>query len=300
LRFCAARSGDSDARPRFGYGSRPARPVTVEAPTRPSVGWHLARLGFAGSTHQAFLDRRLIGWVLRIVPPRHRRSLALRILSLSPHYFIYQWSRYPPDWSRTRVLEAEFARNTDSRRQIAEEILAPMISRDAVVLDFGCGAGFLAAHIHGLVEQVVAVDVSSGAVACARVLNPGPTYRVNRAGDLPVRDASIDCVYSIAVFQHIDVAEWPRYLADLWRALRPGGHGVCQVAIAEHDPVVYHERPRMRGRYSLRFEERPSAEVAASLRDAGFVDVQITSVGRAASIDDDVGDGFLATFRKPG
>src|SRR3990172_1463698 len=52
--------------------------------------WQVGRLLFAVSRDQAFLDRA--GWILSLAPGRQRRSWALRLLSLSPHYFIYQWT----------------------------------------------------------------------------------------------------------------------------------------------------------------------------------------------------------------
>jgi len=272
--------------------------VRPEQERRPSLGWQIGRILLAGSSRQAFLDHRWIGRLLPAAPERWRRSLALRVLSLSPHYFIYQWDRYPADWSRKRVLEAESERNRQSRREIAEAILAPRIPANATVLDFGCGPGFLVREVLEFAGQVVAVDVSSGTLACARVLNPCPTYRLNRAGDLPVRDETIDVVYSIAVFQHIEAVNWPTYFEDFARILRPGGRGICQFAAADREPVKYVEPTGLRARYSLRFEERGSDEVAAALSAAGFVDVRVEPI--AASINDDVGRQHLATVSQAG
>lgn len=259
----------------------------------------MARIALGGSGRQAFLDHRWIGWLLRIAPERRRRSLALRILSLSPHYFIYQWEGYPAGWSRRRILEAESERNRRSRRQIAEQILAPIIPADATVLDFGCGPGYLTGEVHRLARDVVGVDVSAGTLACATVLNPGPSYRINRDDRLPLPDASIDVLYSIAVFQHLDPAVWPTYFADFARVLRAGGRGVCHVAVADRERVIYQQPPGLRARYSLRFEERSTSDVVTALNAAGFVNVRVAPIARAAVIDDDVGRQHVATFDKP-
>lgn len=266
---------------------------------RPSIAWQLARLALAGSRRQAFLDHRAIAWWLRVAPERRRRSLALRILSLSPHYFIYQWERYPAHWPRRRVLEAEHERNVRSRRQIATRLLAPRIDADATVLDFGCGPGFLAGQVCPLAREVIAVDVSGGTLACARVLHPGPAYRLNRGGELPVADATIDLVYSIAVLQHIDPADWPAYFDEFVRVLRPGGHGVCHVVVDDLAPASYRPPKGPRARYSLRFEPRAGDQIAATLVEAGFTDVRVEPLDPASGIDDDVGRQHTATFRKP-
>lgn len=268
--------------------------------TRPTLQWQVGRLLLAGSRRQAFLDQRWIGALLQVTPPARRRSLALRLLSLSPHYFIYQWERYPRDWSWSQVLDAESERNRATRAQIAERILAPLISDEATVLDFGCGPGYLAARVRKLAREVVAVDVSRGTLACAQVLNPGPSYaRLDRGGRLGLPDESIDLVYSIAVFQHIDPGQWPACFRDFVRVLRPGGVGVLHLAVAEQDAVAYHQPRGLRGRYSLRFEEHGSAEVSRALLGAGFVDVRVEPVLGGAGIDDDVGHQHVATFRKP-
>ena len=268
--------------------------------TRPSLGWQIGRIALGGSRRQAFLDHRWIACLLRLAPESRRRALALRILSLSPHYFIYQWERYPAEWGRCRILGAEDDRNRRSRHQIAEQILRPVIEHDHTVLDFGCGPGYLAAEIRSLTgAEVIAVDVSSGTLACARILNPGPSYRLNGDGRLPVRDGSVDVVYSIAVFQHLDPGDWPRCFSDFARVLRPGGRGICHVAIADDAPATYREPAGLRARYSLRFEEHSSDAVRSALSAAGFVDIRVEPVDGAMSIDDDVARQHVATFRKP-
>ncbi len=55
---------------------------------RPGRAWRLMRLMIAGSKDHAFLDRVWVARLLRSCPADKRRSLALRLLSLSPHYWI--------------------------------------------------------------------------------------------------------------------------------------------------------------------------------------------------------------------
>jgi SAM-dependent methyltransferase len=265
----------------------------------PPIRWQVARLALAGSSRQAFLDHRWIAWLFKAAPQRYRRSLAQRLLSLSPHYFIHQWDGYPPDWKRSRVLDAELERNRDSRRQIAEKLLAPQLAPDSRVLDFGCGPGFLAQDVSRRVREVVAVDISSGTLACARELNPGPTYKLVRGTALPVEDASIDTVYAIAVFQHLDPTVWPSHFESFARVLRPGGRGLCHFAIADENPTAFEQPKGVRGLYSLRYQESTSKTVYDLLVDAGFVDVRISPTRYVASIDDDVGRQHVAIFRNP-
>lgn len=266
---------------------------------RPRLGWQLARLVAGGSRRQAFLDQPWIVWILRAAPRRLRRGLALRILSLSPHYFIYQWDGYPPSSDRRQVLEAELERNRRSRHQIAAQVLIPRLRPDSVVLDFGCGPGFIASELHPHAQEVIAVDVSRGTLACAEELNPGPSYRRSVGAELPVADATVDLVYAVAVFQHLDPRDWPAYFREFRRVLRPGGTGVCHFPLAEAQPAAYRKPAGPRACYSLRFEQSTSQTVMEALAAAGFTDAEVIPVAELANVDDDVGRQHLVLFRRP-
>ena len=201
----------------------------------PGLAWKLARALIASSKDHAFLDRRWIGGTLSLMPRRLRVPLALRLLSLSPHYWVYQWtSLYPAEFRRGAILRREFDRNASSRREICENILRGFLRPEMTVLDFGCGPGFLAREVSRHVKQVVAADVSHGVTACARILNPAPnlTYVTNRPTDLAaVADRSIDLVYSFAVFQHLLREQTVVFFREFARVLRPGGSGLFHIIL---------------------------------------------------------------------
>ena len=60
-----------------------------------------------------------------------------------------------------------------------------MVSRNAHILDAGCGPGRLTGKLHELGHRVVGVDVDPGLIAAAQIDHPGPTYFT---GDLAVLD----------------------------------------------------------------------------------------------------------------
>src|SRR5260370_9855662 len=120
---------------------------------------------------QNFLGAR---WVERVVgssPASVRERVALRFLSLSPHYFY------------NRDIQREDARNRWSRQILTDELIAPHLTSRSRVLDYGCGPGYLAAAVAEKAAHVDAVDISRGVLACARVLNgrPNITYRTPAA-----------------------------------------------------------------------------------------------------------------------
>lgn len=273
----------------------------------PPRGWKLARALIARSKQHAFLDRPWIGWLLGATPRRLRRPLALRLLSLSPHYWVYQWSsRYPVEYRRGAVLEHEFERNARSRRQICDALLRRFVRPTDAVLDFGCGPGFLARAISPHVARVVAADVSRGVIACARCLNPAPNlrYLANRASDLSaVPNASIDLAYSFAVFQHLLLEQTEGFLREFARILKPGGRALYHTILKVPGADQYTGEPDS-GRWldrdvNLRMVYLSADEIRSLLARLGFVNVSIEPISSLCDIDDDIGREHLVRFARP-
>ena len=84
-----------------------------------------------------------------------------------------------------------------------------------IVLDVGCGTGRDAAAVDG---TFVGVDLSRGMLARAP-RGPGLHYIQADAAYLPIKRAdSVLCTYTLST-----TADWRRALAEMLRALRPGG-----------------------------------------------------------------------------
>lgn len=184
--------------------------------------WTVSR----GSSSQNFLGAAWIPRFLATVPERSRRKWTLRILSLSPHYFV------KPDLPKFRglgydeYLELSLRDIAASRDEIYDRVFKAPLADASTVLDLGCGPGFLAAAAARDGKTVHAADISRGAIACARVLNPSDriTYLLADAGGLSgIPDASIDAVTSLAVVQHLTEETFGEYLSVCADKLRDGG-----------------------------------------------------------------------------
>jgi 2-polyprenyl-6-hydroxyphenyl methylase/3-demethylubiquinone-9 3-methyltransferase len=93
------------------------------------------------------------------------------------------------------------------------------------VLDLGCGGGFMSEALAARGAEVTGVDLSRGAIAIARrhAASGGLAirYLVASGEDLPLPDASVDCVVCVDVLEHVRSLD--RVLDEIRRVLRPGG-----------------------------------------------------------------------------
>ena len=106
----------------------------------------------------------------------------------------------------------------DFYRALADELGAGSI------LDVGCGTGILTVTLAAPGRKVVGIDPSHNMLehAKARPSGEGVDWVLGDSRDIP--SGLFDyAVMTGNVAQHIPDSDWPRTLADLRRALRPGG-----------------------------------------------------------------------------
>lgn len=265
-----------------------------------------------GLADQSFLGNPLLPGLIRRIPEAHRRRFVLRLLSISPHYFTEIGSdRYPPEMSMPDVLELELARNVQSRRQLADDVIAPFLDPRSRVLDFGCGIGILASHMADRCAHVTGVDISCGAIACGKVLFPKPNLgfaSVARGQIAGVADQSMDLVTAIAVMQHMDDVALASTLQEIHRVLVPGGMALCHVPLTESSVATPHATQHqdrrnpvtrlLQRRYGLLMLYRDRALVEAMFRNAGFDIESSGRIGAHAEIEDDIAHQHLFVLRR--
>ena len=269
-------------------------PMSVVKLARDAGNVLMYRATWGGS--QNFLGAR---WVERFVansPAAAREQVALRFLSLSPHYFY------------ARDVHSEDTRNRQSRQSLADQLIVPHLTPQTRVLDYGCGPGYLASAVAGRADEVHAVDISRGVLACARALNGRPNITFQTPDEFRAAGTRVDLAYSFAVIQHLRTEVLHDVLDRLAEAVRPGGTLLLHFAVP--DQVQWRTEPQWRAdeslanraklRYALNCFGRSPAEMSDLVTERGFTDVTVRPLSGDITVpgDADIPNQHLLTARR--
>jgi SAM-dependent methyltransferase len=154
----------------------------------------------------------------------------------------------PPDrraWLQERrtVVEAQYdaeapeyeddAYPTTSHRAFVEQLLATC-PPSGTVLDAPCGTGPYFEQVRATGRRVVGIDQSAGMLTQARAR--GIATRLEQVGLQELAyEAEFDGSMTIDAMENVPPEDWPLVLANLHRAVRPGGH--VYLTVEELDPA---------------------------------------------------------------
>jgi len=131
-----------------------------------------------------------------------------------------------------------------------------------VCVEIGCGTGRITRQLVQIFHRVEAVDVSEEMITYAqeRIGDPRITFHLTPGLVLPMKDASVDAVFSTHVFQHLNsLQESQAYFAEVSRVMRSGA------TLMIHLPV--HEWPSMRKMFSSLYKViKVAGDVRAAAR----------------------------------
>lgn len=97
------------------------------------------------------------------------------------------------------------------------------IKEPSVILDVGCGAGFLSNELALAGHTVTGVDLSGPSLAVAARYDSTKTvtYKVANAFELPFADASFDVLCAMDFLEHVENPD--KVIKEFARVLKPGG-----------------------------------------------------------------------------
>jgi SAM-dependent methyltransferase len=117
--------------------------------------------------------------------------------------------------------------------QLRRLVAATPSAEPIEILDVGCGHGLIHPFLRDPNYRLTGVDVAGEAIRLARQTNPEVIYETYDGRRLPYPDARFDVVFTICVLHHVPVEQWPAFVAEMRRVLRPGG----RVVIFEHNKL---------------------------------------------------------------
>jgi SAM-dependent methyltransferase len=112
------------------------------------------------------------------------------------------------------------------------DLLGAHLSEFPRVLDFGCGCGRTLLHLMNRfpTHQFIGTDVDSEAISwCSRYLGPASFCANRPEPPLPLKNGSVDLIYGISVFTHLNKNHQKAWIPELNRVLRPGGALIISV-----------------------------------------------------------------------
>lgn len=123
----------------------------------------------------------------------------------------------------------------------------------SMVLDFGCGSGRLARWwADGTHGRINGCDPNRELVRWCRENLPFMNAATSEPEPpLPYPDETFDFVYALSIFTHLPDDQADRWMAELRRVLKPGGHLLFTVAGSAY-------RERLEGQDAARFERGES------------------------------------------
>lgn len=166
--------------------------------------------------------------LLESLPIRRLRAVP-KMLARQQYGAVWDGEVHNEESARVAVAgyadDAEWQRSgADTASHVRERL---QLGASDVVLEIGCGAARVGAHLAPHVRTWIGCDVSSQMLKFAREALRGhdnvQLHRLNGHDLFGIESSSVDAVYCTAVFMHLDEWDRYRYVTEAARVLRPGG-----------------------------------------------------------------------------
>jgi SAM-dependent methyltransferase len=131
---------------------------------------------------------------------------------------------------RRWTLEEFYGKGERYLRYISKDL--DEVSKDATVLDFGCGVGRISRILARNFKTVIGLDVSESMVRLAKEYNDsiGSLSFAHYDGkNFPFTNSAFDLIVSFQVLQHVDPVGIKKILSEIYRVKKPDGIAILHL-----------------------------------------------------------------------
>ncbi len=148
---------------------------------------------------------------------------------------------------------------------IEAELIQYCTSR--ITLDLGCGTGLYYKLVMAHAKKITGIDASENMLSYCRKEIPEANVVHGSAESMPFDDASFETVFSIGMFQYVDVS---KTLSECHRILKPGGSLIIETSNRWGGrKMITHTRAQLKGRtHSAHYYSR--GKLIRFFKSAGF------------------------------
>ncbi len=220
------------------------------------------------------LDARWVPALLDATPSGKRRRVASWLISLDSRY------------ARAADRGSGVGRAGIPWDGLVRDLLVPSLAVDMTVLELGCGPGFATREVVRHVDAVTAVDISRGALACARAISSDPDIEYMTPEEFNRAGRTVDFAYSFTLTQDLSDDLLRGALETVCRALRPGGALLVYAGAGEPDTAGGRERAGTGAFRTDAFHTNVFREDNGPARAGGADQTRILRLARAAGFVD--------------
>ena len=193
-----------------------------------------------------------------------------------------------------------------TRQAVAPLLDAVNLRHGARLLDVATGPGYVAAAAAARGARALGVDFSAPMVAHARAINPAVEFQEGDAEALSLEDCSFDAV--VMNFGMLHLARPERAMTEAARVLKPGGCFAFTVWARPEEAVRFEiilTAIQSHGNPGVQLPQGPSffrfsdpAECDRTLREAGFLNVRVTSIPLNTAFQEVTGDSPMQFIKR--
>jgi 2-polyprenyl-3-methyl-5-hydroxy-6-metoxy-1,4-benzoquinol methylase len=159
----------------------------------------------------------------------------------------------------------------NTRKLIIQKDVIPLINRNLILLDIGCGNGALSEVFIGLVDKITLMDISKPMLKLAEVkfqeLNFKNISLINERLEDSNLNEKYDVILAVGVIAHVE--DLKEFLLKCRSYLKPQGHLILQFTEETH-PIIRFNNFLQKIQKKAMVRSHKQINLKAVLKDQGF------------------------------